>query len=86
MTGAGTASGEAPDVCYLLVDEAGTPDIFDAKGRSKFGTAGYSHYIALGMVIWSNAPTILPLRVSGLTRISPQSPTNLRSVAINPRG
>ena len=50
MNGVETSSSEAPDVCHLYVDEAGTPDIFDAKGRSKVGTPGCSRYFALGML------------------------------------
>ena len=50
MTGAQTASGDEPDVCQLYVDEAGTPDIFDAKGRSLVGTPGCSRFFMLGML------------------------------------
>ena len=39
-----------PDLCHLFVDEAGTPDIFDAKGRINIGTQGCSRYFFLGML------------------------------------
>lgn len=38
------------DTCFLFVDEAGTPDIFDAKGRIKIGTPGCSRFFLLGMI------------------------------------
>ena len=43
-------SRDAPDLCHLLVDEAGTPDIFDAKGRSHIGQSGCSRFFVLGML------------------------------------
>jgi hypothetical protein len=43
-------SGDSLDVCHLFVDEAGTPDIFDGKGRSKVGTEGCSRFFLLGML------------------------------------
>lgn len=44
-----TASESAPDLCHLFVDEAGTPDIFDAKGRINIGKPGCSRFFFLGM-------------------------------------
>ena len=38
------------DVCHLFVDEAGTPDIFDAKGRNNIGQQGCSRFFFLGML------------------------------------
>lgn len=38
------------DVCHLFVDEAGTPDIFDAKGRNNIGQPGCSRFFFLGML------------------------------------
>jgi hypothetical protein len=38
------------DTCHLFVDEAGTPDIFDAKGRVNIGKEGCSRYFFLGML------------------------------------
>ena len=40
----------APDFCHLFVDEAGTPDIFDAKGRINTGTPGCFRFFFLGML------------------------------------
>jgi hypothetical protein len=37
------------DTCDLFVDEAGVPEIFDAKGRVIIGREGCSHYFLLGM-------------------------------------
>ena len=34
--------GSSADLCHLFVDEAGTPDIFDAKGRINIGQPGFS--------------------------------------------
>jgi hypothetical protein len=45
-----TASESAPDLCHLFVDEAGTPDIFDAKGRINIGKPGCSRFFFLGML------------------------------------
>lgn len=46
-----TDSPEAsPDLCHLYVDEAGTPDIFDAKGRNNIGKPGCSRFFFLGML------------------------------------
>ena len=39
-----TSSESAPDPCHLFVDEAGTPDIFDAKGRINIGKPGCSRF------------------------------------------
>ena len=39
-----------PDLCHLFVDEAGTPDIFDRKGRNNIGKEGCSRYFFLGML------------------------------------
>lgn len=36
--------------CHLFVDEAGTPDIFDAKGRINIGKPGCSSFFFLGML------------------------------------
>lgn len=44
-----STNGE-PDVCHLFVDEAGTPDIFDAKGRVNIGKPGCSRFFFLGML------------------------------------
>ncbi|MBB5035571.1 DUF3800 domain-containing protein [Prosthecobacter vanneervenii] len=38
------------DLCHLYVDEAGTPDIFDAKGRNNIGQQGCSRFFFLGML------------------------------------
>lgn len=38
------------NLCHLFVDEAGTPDIFDAKGRNNVGKEGCSHFFFLGML------------------------------------
>lgn len=45
-----TSSDPAPDLCHLYVDEAGTPDIFDAKGRNNIGQQGCSRFFFLGML------------------------------------
>lgn len=45
-----TASESTPDLCHLFVDEAGTPDIFDAKGRINIGKPGCSRFFFLGML------------------------------------
>jgi hypothetical protein len=37
-------------LCHLFVDEAGTPDIFDAKGRINIGKPGCSSFFFLGML------------------------------------
>ena len=50
MTPETTASESAPDLCHLFVDEAGTPDIFDAKGRINIGKPGCSRFFFLGML------------------------------------
>lgn len=39
-----------PGLCHLFVDEAGTPDIFDAKGRVNIGQQGCSRFFFLGML------------------------------------
>lgn len=41
---------ETPDICRLYVDEAGTPDIFDSKGRTNIGNNGCSCFFILGML------------------------------------
>lgn len=43
-------NGNAADICHLYVDEAGTPVIFDTKGRVKIGMEGCSRYFLLGML------------------------------------
>lgn len=43
-------SGFEPEKCFLYVDEAGTPDIFDSKGRVNIGKEGCSNYFILGML------------------------------------
>lgn len=43
-------SETAPDLCHLYVDEAGTPDIFDGKGRVNIGNPGCSRFFFLGML------------------------------------
>ncbi len=43
-------SNSPSDVCHLFVDEAGTPDIFDAKGRVNVGKPGCSRFFFLGML------------------------------------
>ena len=40
----------APELCHLYIDEAGTPDIFDSKGRIKIGKPGCSRFFFLGML------------------------------------
>ena len=40
----------AKPACHLFVDEAGTPDIFDAKGRINIGNSGCSRFFVLGML------------------------------------
>lgn len=42
--------GDSADLCHLFVDEAGTPDIFDAKGRINIGKPGCSRFFFLGML------------------------------------
>lgn len=48
------SSGNEPespsDLCHLFVDEAGTPDIFDSKGRNNIGQSGCSRFFLLGML------------------------------------
>lgn len=44
------AFDSSPDRCHLFVDEAGTPDIFDAKGRNNVGKEGCSRFFFLGMM------------------------------------
>ena len=46
----GSEEADSLDVCQLYVDEAGTPDIFDAKGRINIGEGGCSHFFMLGML------------------------------------
>lgn len=41
---------ESIPACHLFVDEAGTPDIFDAKGRINIGNPGCSNFFILGML------------------------------------
>lgn len=41
---------QTPATCHLFVDEAGTPDIFDAKGRINIGKPGCSRFFFLGML------------------------------------
>ena len=41
---------EQKEYCHLFVDEAGTPDIFDAKGRINIGKPGCSRFFFLGML------------------------------------
>lgn len=48
MSPLGSADNEMADRCHLYVDEAGTPDIFDAKGRIHIGQPGCSSMTALG--------------------------------------
>jgi hypothetical protein len=43
-------AGARPDDCHLFVDEAGTPDIFDSKGRNNVGTGSCSRFFLLGML------------------------------------
>lgn len=59
------AHDEPPGICHLFVDEAGTPDIFDAKGRVNIGTPGCSRYFLLGMLVVEN-PAILSAALKGL--------------------
>lgn len=42
------------DLCHLYIDEAGTPDIFDAKGRVNIGNSGCSRFFLLGMLEVAN--------------------------------
>lgn len=44
------ASHASKPICHLFVDEAGTPDIFDAKGRINIGNPGCSRFFILGML------------------------------------
>jgi hypothetical protein len=46
------------DLCHLYIDEAGTPDIFDAKGRVNIGKSGCSRFFLLGMLEVANPPTL----------------------------
>jgi len=46
----GNEPESASDLCHLFVDEAGTPDIFDAKGRNNIGQSGCSRFFLLGML------------------------------------
>jgi len=46
------------DLCHLYIDEAGTPDIFDAKGRVNISNSGCSRFFLLGMLEVAN-PTAL---------------------------
>lgn len=41
---------EVPLDCHLYVDEAGTPDIFDRKGRNNIGNGSCSRFFMLGML------------------------------------
>jgi hypothetical protein len=50
MTLESMAFDASPDHCHLCVDEAGTPDIFDAKGRNNVGKEGCSRFFFLGMM------------------------------------
>lgn len=50
MTAETLAFDSSPDHCHLFVDEAGTPDIFDAKGRNNLGKEGCSRFFFLGMM------------------------------------
>ncbi len=52
-------------VCHLFVDEAGTPDIFDAKGRNNIGKEGCSRFFLLGM-LEVEAPETLTEALTGL--------------------
>lgn len=45
-----TSRTNADSLCHLFVDEAGTPDIFDAKGRINIGKPGCSRFFFLGML------------------------------------
>jgi hypothetical protein len=50
MSPKATTSESVSDLCHLFVDEAGTPDIFDAKGRINIGKEGCSRFFFLGML------------------------------------
>lgn len=55
----GTQESDTPnELCHLYIDEAGTPDIFDAKGRVNIGNSGCSRFFLLGMLEVAN-PTLL---------------------------
>lgn len=51
-------SPASADLCHLFVDEAGTPDIFDAKGRNNIGQQGCSRYFFLGMLEVNDPPRL----------------------------
>jgi hypothetical protein len=52
------SSTKQGDLCHLYIDEAGTPDIFDAKGRVNIGKSGCSRFFLLGMLEVANPPTL----------------------------
>ena len=50
MTDSQPSLGSATETLHLFVDEAGSPDLFDGKGRVLVGTEGCSRYFILGML------------------------------------
>jgi hypothetical protein len=49
------------DLCHLYIDEAGTPDIFDAKGRVNIGKSGCSRFFFSACSRWQ-IPRLSPRR------------------------
>lgn len=60
-----SAQVQKSESCHFFVDEAGTPDIFDAKGRVKIGSEGCSRYFSLGMLEVDD-PSALAAALTGL--------------------